>query len=61
MQTGCSTRSVILNETCRAVYMLTRRRLPPPLTSLVKSSLFTHVHSSLLFLAARCQSHFITA
>ena len=28
------------------VHMLTQWRLPPPLTSTVKSSLFTHVHSS---------------
>ena len=34
-------------------HMLTQRRLPPPLTSTVKSSLFTHGHSSPLSLAAR--------
>ena len=34
-------------------HMLTEWRLPPPLTSTVKSSLFTHVHSSPLSLAAR--------
>ena len=28
------------------VHMLTQRHLPPPMTSTVKSSLFTHVHSS---------------
>ena len=28
------------------VHMLTQRHLPPPLTSTVKSSLFTHVHSN---------------
>ena len=28
------------------VHMLTQQRLPPPLTNTVKSSLFTHVHSS---------------
>ncbi|KAF6094688.1 hypothetical protein HJG60_011798 [Phyllostomus discolor] len=33
--------------------MLTQWCLPPPLTSTVKSSLFTHVHSSPLSLAAR--------
>ena len=35
------------------VHMLSQWRLPPPLTSTVKSSLFTHVHSSPLSLAAR--------
>ena len=35
------------------VHMLTRQRLPPPMTSTVKLSLFTHVHSSPLSLAAR--------
>ena len=35
------------------VHMLTQRRLLPPLTSTVKSSLFTHAHSSPLSLAAR--------
>ena len=35
------------------VHMLTQRRLPPPLTSTVKSSLFTHAHSSPLSLATR--------
>ena len=35
------------------VHMLTQWRLPPPLTSTVKSSLFTHAHSSSLSLAAR--------
>ena len=35
------------------VHMLTEWCLPPPLTSTVKSSLFTHVHSSPLSLAAR--------
>ena len=34
------------------VHMLTQRHLPPPLTSTVKSSLFTHVHSNPLSLAA---------
>ena len=36
-----------------AVHILTQKCLPPPLTSTVKSSLFTHVHSSPLVLAAR--------
>ena len=35
------------------VHMLTQWCLPPPLTSTAKSSLFTHVHSSPLSLAAR--------
>ena len=35
------------------VHMLTQRHLPPPLTSTVKLSLFTHAHSSPLSLAAR--------
>ena len=35
------------------VHMLTWQHLPPPLTSTVKSSLFMHVHSSPLSLAAR--------
>ena len=35
------------------VHVLTQRHLPPPLTSTVKSSLFTHAHSSPLSLAAR--------
>ena len=35
------------------VHMLTQWHLPPPLTSTVKSSLFTHVHSSPLSLSAR--------
>ena len=34
------------------VHMLTWQHLPPPLTSTVKSSLFMHVHSSPLSLAA---------
>ena len=44
------------------VHMPTPRCLPPSLTSTVKSSLFTHVHSSSFFLAARlhqcCVNHF---
>ena len=35
------------------VHMLTQWHLPPPLTSTVKLSLFTHAHSSPLSLAAR--------
>ena len=34
-------------------HMLTQWRLPPSLTSTVKSSLFMHIHSSSLFLSAR--------
>ena len=34
------------------VHMLTQKHLLPPLTSTVKSSLFTHAHSSPLALAA---------
>ena len=49
MQVHCSTHSVILNA------MATHHtwHLPTSLTSIVKSSLFTLVHSSPLFLAAR--------
>ena len=39
------------------VHMLTQWHLPPPLTSSVKSSLFTHVHSSPLSLTARLYWH----
>ena len=42
------------------VHMLTQLHLPPPLTSTVKSSLFTHVHSGPLSLAAslhRCPAN----
>ena len=57
MQIHCCPCSVIfwLSHT---VHMLTQQHLPPLLTSTVKSSLFTHVHSSPLFLAARlCWCH----
>ena len=37
----------------RSVHTLTQQHLPPTLTSTVKSSLFVHVHSSPLSLAAR--------
>ena len=37
------------------VHMLTQQHLPPPLTTTVKSSLFTHGHSIPLFLADRLQ------
>ena len=43
------------------VHMLPQRRLPPPLISTMKSSLFTHAHSSPLSLAASlhqcCANH----
>ena len=45
------------------VHMLTQQHLPPPLTSTVKSSLFTHAHSSPLSLAARlhrCRATILT-
>ena len=51
MQTCCSMSSVILNAT--ATHVLTQQHLPPSLTSSVRSSLFTHVPSSPLSLAAR--------
>ena len=38
---------------CHTVHMLSQQCLPPPLTSTVKSYLFTHAHSSPLSLAAR--------
>ena len=38
---------------CHTVHMLTQQRLPPPLTSTVKSSLLTLVHSNPLSSAAR--------
>ena len=43
------------------IHMVTQQHLPPPLTSTMKSSLFMHVHSSPLSLAARlhqgCENH----
>ena len=42
------------------VHVLKQQRLPPPLTSTVKLSMFTHAHSSPLSLAARlhcCQAN----
>ena len=65
MQIHCSTHSVILNAMATPGHMLTQQYLPPPLTSTLKSSLFTHVHSSPLSLAARLhwccanRSHYI--
>ena len=38
---------------CHTAHMLTQWHLLPPMTSTVKSSLFTHAHSSPLSLAAR--------
>ena len=52
MQICCSTCSVILNV-MTTVHMLTQQHPPPPLTSIVKSSLFMYIHSSPLSLAAR--------
>ena len=49
---NCSTHSVILNVMATQ-YTLTQWHLWPPLTSTVKSSLFTHAHSNPLSLAAR--------
>ena len=54
MQIQCSTCPVLLNVTAtQYTYMLTLWHLQPPLTSTVKPSLFMHVHSSPLSLAAR--------
>ena len=39
------------------IHMFNQWHLPPPLTSTVMSSLFTHVHSSPLSLAARLHPH----
>ena len=39
------------------VHMIIQWHLLPPLTSTVKSSLFTHVYSNLLSLAARLHQH----
>ena len=52
MQICCSAGSVILNALATA-HMLTQQGLHPLWTSTVKSSLFTHVHSSPLSLTAR--------
>ena len=52
MQIYCSTCSVIFNVTATQ-YTCSLKCLLPPLTSTVKSSLFTHAHSSPLSLAAR--------
>ena len=51
MQIHCSPYSVILNRWPHSTH-LTQQCLPPPLTSTVTLSLFTHVHSSPLSLAA---------
>ena len=53
MQIHCSTQSVILKCNGHTVHMLTQQHLPPPVTSTVKLSLFTHAHSNPLSLAAR--------
>ena len=51
MQIHRSSYSVVCNG--HTVHMLTQQCLQPPLTSTVKSSLFTHAHASPLSLAAR--------
>ena len=54
MQIDCSTHSVILSVmTTQYTCSLNGIYPPPPRTSIVRSSLFTHVHSSPLSLAAR--------
>ena len=53
MQFRRSTRSVILNAMATQYTCSLNGVFPPPLTSTVKSSLFTHVHSSPLSSAAR--------
>ena len=64
MQICCSTCSAIWMHS-HTVHLLTQRCLLLPVTSTVKSSLFTHAHSSPLSLAARLRwshtncSHYI--
>ena len=64
IQIHCSTSSFECDS--HTVHMLTGQRLLSPLTSVVKSPLFTHMHSSPLSLAARLQwycancSHYIS-
>ena len=53
MQIRCSTHSVILNATTTQYTCSLNSIYHPPLTSTVKLSVFTHVHSSPLSLAAR--------
>ena len=53
VQICCSIRSVIVNVTATQYTCSLNGVPPPPLTSTVKSSLFTHAHSSPLSLAAR--------
>ena len=54
---GCRVAASVLPQyfecDSHTVHMLTQQHLPPPLTNTVKSSSFTHAHSSALFLAAR--------
>ena len=52
MQIHCSTYTNHFECDGHTVHMLTQWCLPPPLTSTVKVSLFTHAHSSPLSLAA---------
>ena len=60
MQINCCTCSVTLNVTTTQ-HIFTQQCLLPPLTSMVKSSLFTYEHSSPLSLADRlrgcCANH----
>ena len=61
MQMCCCTCSVILNARASQYTCSLNGVYPPPLTSTVKFSLFTHVHSSSLSLTARfhqcCANH----
>ena len=58
MQIHCSTHSVILNAMTTQYTCLLNWSLPPSLTSTVKSSLLTYVHSSPLPLTARLHWYF---
>ena len=53
MQIRCSSRSIILNATATQYMCSLNGIYCPPLTSIEKSSLFTHAHSSPLSLAAK--------
>ena len=57
LQIFCSTHSVIFECNGYPIHMLTQWHLPPLLTSTVKLSLFTHVHSSPLSLTARLHGY----
>ena len=60
IQIHCCTHSVILNVTATQ-YTCSFSEIyhPPPVTSTVKSSLFTHAHSSPLSLAARLHHSYV--